>query len=302
MQLSDKKRIGILRGGNGEHYENSLKKGGDFLSHILENFKDKYKPIDIFIDKNDIWHVNSLPIKPTDLIHKVDLVWNLSHPKYGQIIKNLSIPHIGSDHFFSTLEQSRKILEEHMKKIGVKMPRHLILPIYQKDFDGPIERYAIKKAKEVHEKFSSPWIVKSLTADSNIGVHVAETFPELVNAIQDVLQHGVSILVEEFIAGKIAFVHQLAGFRGEDFYTFPFGKYSKEEKEKLNNASEEIYKNFDNLVYLKSNFVLHPKRGIFLTSLEFHPDLEKNSHLNNICESVGAKMHHIVEHLIESSL
>ncbi|MFA6274357.1 MAG: hypothetical protein WC662_04310 [Candidatus Paceibacterota bacterium] len=296
------KKIGILRGGNGEHYENSLKKGGDFLSYVLENFKDKYKPIDIFIDKNDIWHVNGLPIKPADLIHKVDLVWNLSHPKYGQIIKNLSIPHIGSNHFSSTLSQSREMLEKHMQKLGVKMPRHLILPIYQEDFDGPIERYAIKKAKEVHEKFSSPWIVKSLIANSNIGIHVAETFPELILAIQDVLDQKESILVEELISGKNAFMHTVSDFRGEDVYTFPLGKYSKEEKEKLNDITKKLHKHIGASHYLKSNFVLNPTRGIFLTSVEFHPDLEKDSHLHKTCKSVGAEIHQVVDHLIESNL
>ena len=49
-----------------------------------------------------------------------------------------------------------------MKSVGVQMPRSMVLPVYQKDFDGPRERYAIKKAKEVHEKFGAPWMVKSL--------------------------------------------------------------------------------------------------------------------------------------------
>ena len=47
-----------------------------------------------------------------------------------------------------SLENSKEMLKEHMERIGVDMPKHIVLPVYQQDFDGPRERYAIKKAKE----------------------------------------------------------------------------------------------------------------------------------------------------------
>lgn len=49
MPVSTKKRIGILRGGNGKHYALSLKKGGDIISHLHEYLGEKYKPVDIWI-------------------------------------------------------------------------------------------------------------------------------------------------------------------------------------------------------------------------------------------------------------
>jgi len=247
-------------------------------------------------------------------MHRVDIVWNVSHPSFSNIFENLSIPNIGTPAFSKAVGESREILQEHMKKIGVQMPRHFILPVYQKDFDGPRNEYALKKAKEVFEKFSSPWIVRSLTPDLNAGVHVAKTFPELTDAIEDISKHQESILVEELISGKNAFMHTVSNFRGEDIYAFPArsgsetlqgrmtGNFSKSEKEKLIAMAKNIHSHIGASHYLKSNFVLNPKKGIYLTSVEFSPDLKKGSHFNQNCESVGAKMHHVTEHILDLTL
>lgn len=296
------KRVGILRGGVGDYYENSLVKGGEIISHLLENLSDRYKPVDILIDKDGVWHIGGLPIQPADLMHRVDVIWNASHPSFSNIFENLSIPNIGTPAFSKAVGDSREILQEHMKKIGVQMPRHLIIPPFQKDFDEIEYKYIIKKSKEVFEKFPSPWIVKSFTNDSRMGVHVAETFQELVKAIEDGVNLGESILVEELISGKNAFMHTVSNFRGQDIYAFPAGNFSKSEKEKLIAMAKNIHNHIGASHYLKSNFVLNPKKGIFLTSVEFFPDLKKDSHFHKMCESVGAKTHNVIEHILDLTL
>jgi len=47
------------------------------------------------------------------------------------------------------------------------MPRRIVLPLYQRDFDGEENTYARRKATEVFEKFAGPWIVKSFTFEKN---------------------------------------------------------------------------------------------------------------------------------------
>ncbi|MEK7128388.1 MAG: hypothetical protein AAB933_02410 [Patescibacteria group bacterium] len=309
--LVAKKRVGILRGGAGEHYPSSLKKGGDIILHIAENLPDKYKTIDILVDKDYIWHVNGVPVSPGDLAQKVDVIWNTSHPSFSNIVDSLSIPHIGAGPF---LGGSRDILRKHIKSIGVDMPRHVLLPLYQKDFDpryaegsgeasGPREKYAIKKAKAVFEKFGSPWIVKSFTPDSNMGVHFARTFNELVAAINDGVQHEKSILVEEFIPGKVASLHSVPHFRGEEFYVFPpvdvFGACSSEEKEKLSAMARGLHFHLGAKHYLKLDFLLNKRGKIYLLDFDSAPNLNSFSHFAQACESVGAKMHHVVEHILE---
>jgi D-alanine-D-alanine ligase len=300
-----KKRIGILRGGKGKNYGRSLKNGGEVISHINKNLADKYSILDILVDTDGVWHLNGLPVSPSDLVSRVDIVWNLSHPSLSNILENLAIPNVGASAFSYALESSSDLLREHIKGTGVQMPRSILLPVYQKDFDGPRERYSIKKAKEVHEKFGAPWIVKSFTPDISMGIHLAKTFNELVTAIEDGVKHEKSILVEEFIEGKIASIHSLRGFRNEDYYTFPlgnaYGVFSGEEKENLQNITKSLHQHLGAEHYLKSDYILTPRNKIYLIGIALHPDLKIGSHLSEVCEFVGTNIHKIVEHLLESA-
>ena len=297
------KRVGILRGGMGEYYQSSLQKGGEIISHIFENLGNKYKVFDILIDKGGVWHLGGVPIIPADLIHKVDVVWDTTHPSSSTTLDNFSIPNVGVNSFSRILGNSKEMLREHIKKIGVEMSRHIILPVYQKDFDGLWERYAIKKAKEVHEKFPGPWIVQSLTPDLGMGIHIAKTFNELVAAIEDGVKHEKSILVEEFISGKVASMHSISDFRGEDVYTFPFGNtfgnISLNEKEKLATLAKNLHNHIGATHYLKSDFILSPRGKVYLLQVELTPDLKPDSHFSEVCDLVGAKTHHVVEHILE---
>lgn len=306
----DKKNVGVLRGGIFENYDFSLRHGGKIISSINENLSDKWKVFDILIDKENSWHINGLPINPDNLMHKVDIVWNTSHPSYSKILEDFSIPNIGVSHFSKILE-SKEMLKEHMSKVGIKMPRAFVIPLYQEDIDGEVGKYAIKKAKEVHQKFPSPWIIKSLTEDPNMGIHLAQTFMELVDAIMDSIKHKKSILVEEFIVGKRISVHSLKNFRGEDVYSFPPvedkngiiispGKFTNIEKDKLLELAKNAFINSNAKQFLKSNFILHKSGKIYLSSIDYSPNLEENSCFHKACESVGTKAHLVVSHMLDT--
>ena len=307
----DKKKVGVLRGGVGGDYTSSLERGADLISHIVEYLADKYKIVDILVDRDGVWHINGIQAKPADLMYRVDVVWNTAHSSLCSILERLSIPVIGVDSFVHGIGNNRTLLLQHIKELDIKMPQHIILPFYQADFDGPKnarldshqarQEYAEKKAQEVFKKFAGPWIVRSLTHDSGSAVHVAKTLPELANAIEDILVHKTSILVEELIAGQIVPVHSLRDFRGEEIYTLPLGNLPASPKEEITSLTKKLHQHLGQHTYMKSNFLLTPKGRVYLTGLFFHPNLKKASHLSQSLESVGAKVHHFIEHMIEKA-
>jgi D-alanine-D-alanine ligase-like ATP-grasp enzyme len=279
MSDNVKKRVGILRGGAGKHYESSLRKGGEIISHILENLSDKYKTIDILIDKEGVWHINGIPIKPADLMHKVDIVWNTSrHPGSTMALNSLAIPNIGDASFLGFSDINNDILRAHIKNIGIRMPKSIISP---------------RNAREVFEKFSSPWIVKI-----NNEIRLAKTFNELAETIKD----KNNVIIEEFILGRVFSVHSLTGFRGEDVYVFPPKDFATNEKEKIITLVKDLHKHLGVKHYLKSDLIFHPKKGFFLTSVDFSPDFRKGSHFEQSCQYVGAEIYHIIEHILEKRL
>ena len=98
----------------------------------------------------------------------------------------------------------------------------------------------------------------------------------------------------------------MLGFRGQDIYTFPlgntFGNFSLEEKEKLVNLTKILHKHIGAKYYLKSDFVLTPRGKVYLLSIGSMPDLKVGSHFSQVCESVGAKTHQVIEHILEQAL
>lgn len=296
-----KKRIGIIRGGDIGDYDTSLRQGGDLISQIFDNLSDKYKVVDIFIDKEGVWHIGGIKVDIAIIPHKVDVVWNTAHYSIQNIIKNLAIPQISTSVFSNLLKQNHEILNKHLTDLNIKTPKKIILPLYQPDFDGSVEDYVIKKTKEIHQRFGAPWIVRSFTEDQNMAIHVAKTFPELADAILDGVLHQKSILVEEFITGENTSTHSVSGFRGQDIYLFPPENISKQHKIELDRLTKELHKHLGVENYLKTDFTIHPKRGIFVTDIYFHPEIKEGSHFHKMCESVGAKMHHVLEHILEKS-
>jgi len=297
-----KKKVGILRGGEGESYVSSIAKGGELITFILEKLSDRWEPFDILIDKSEVWHMKSLPIKPADLMYRVDIVWNMAHPKFSQILDILSIPNISTSSFSKALEDSRGMLEEHLRSAGVNMPKSIIFPIYQEDIDGPKEKYIDEKTQMVFKKFGAPWIVRSFAPGSHIGVRVAKTYPDLKEAIAEGVSQGTSILVEELIDGKVTALHSVSGFRGDDIYVFPSFGFSPEQNQKLANFSKNLHKHLGINNYLKSDIVWHPKRGMYVTAISVSPNLRVGSHFENSSKYVGAEMHHIIEHILEKTL
>ena len=287
MDLVSKKRVGILRGGDEAHYDASLRHGGDVLAHIFENLSDTYKTVDILVDKDGVWHANGMPILPSALVHKVDVVWNTGHPSLGQVVQHFSIPVVSVSSFSSNLANNRSMLEEHMRGIGIEMPRHIPSP---------------KNAREVFNKFPAPWIVRIILPDSNIvNVQVVKTLPELDSVIEDAALNNKNILVEEFITGLVGAVHSVRGFRGQDIYTFPPENLKADEKEKLMNVAKILHEYLGAQPYLKSNFILAPRGKVYLTGILFTPNLKDGSHFSRSCEYVGAEMHHVIEHILEQA-
>ena len=114
------------------------------------------------------------------------------------------------------------------------------------------------------------------------------------------------IIVEEFIVGKVASVHSVSDFRGEDIYAFPpvnvFGDISADEKRKITNIARNLHNHIGVKHYLKSSFVLNKRGQVYLLSIDSAPNLKPNSTFHQVCESVGAKAHHVVEHILEKAM
>lgn len=301
MQQSNPRiKIGIIRGGV-ENYKDSLLEGKEILSFLNENLYNKYETIDIFLDKENTAHVHGLPVRLDSLLHKANIVWN-TNPYLVNDLENLSIKNISISPFSNIFSNHRSMLEENAKNIDLQMPRHFVIPAYQYDFDGDMDKFAFRKAKEVFEKFGSPWIVHSFGKDSNTGIHIAKTFEQLVDSILDIARSNKSILVEEFITGKVVSLHSVPRFRNQDLYIMHSSNLNMGEKEKLLSAVKNLHSHINAAHYLKSSFVINKRGNIYLINIDLKPNLKEYSDLWNTCENRGLKVSQVLEHIIDQAL
>jgi len=329
-------KVGVIRGGMSGEYEVSLASGAHVLSHLRSDaMSDKYKPVDIFIDRDGIWHINGIPTTMDKIIHKVDVIINALHGDYGedgkvqQILEQWKIPYTGSGPFASAVGYNKFLTKQEFSKLGINTPKHILFPAYQEDFDEPKSRYAQKKAREVWERLPPPWIVKPLTGGSSMGVHVCKTFQSLVDAFEEGVNEKVSVLVEEFIKGKEATVGVIDNFRGKKVYALPPieiripktstffdkdikyngqskeicpGNFTDEEKRELERLAELIHTGLDLSHYSRSDFIIHPKKGIYALEVNTLPGLTNESLMPKALSAVGSNMPEFIEHIIKLAI
>lgn len=325
-------KVGVIRGGISGEYLVSLASGAQVLSHLRsELMNEKYKAIDIFIDRDGTWHVNGIPTTIDKLIHKVDVIINALHGDYGedgkvqQLLEQHRIPYTGSGPLSSAIGYNKFLSKQEFAKLGINTPRHILFPAYQEDFDGPKDEYASIKAREVWERLPPPWIVKPLTGGSSMGVHVCKSFPALVSAFQAGVNEHVSVLVEEFIKGREATVGVINNFRNQSVYALPPieiripktshffdnevkyngqseeicpGNFSYEEKRELERLASLIHSGLDLDHYSRSDFIIHPKKGIYALEVNTLPGLTDQSLMPKALHAVGSTMPEFIEHII----
>jgi D-alanine-D-alanine ligase len=335
-------KVGVIRGGISNEHEVSLASGAQILSHLKgEKLNDKYQAVDIYIDRDGLWHIGGIPITIDKLIHKVDVIFNALHGDYGedgkvqQKLERWKIPYTGSRPLSSAIGYNKLLTKQEFEKLGIKTPRHILFPVYQKDFDSnpsdfspdkdPYQEYAKRKATEVWQKFSPPWIVKPLTGGSSMGIHVCKSFESLVEAIEEGAKQKISVLVEEFIKGKEATVGVIDNFRNQDTYVLPPieiripktssffdkeikyngqsqeicpGNFSEEEKRELESLAHAIHRGLDLSHYSRSDFIIHPKRGIFALEVNTLPGMTEESLMPKAIKAVGSELPEFIDHII----
>ena len=68
MSFAHKTRVAVLRGGPSSEYEVSLKTG----EAVLKSLPQKYEGVDVFIDREGVWHVHGIARTPADALKHVD--------------------------------------------------------------------------------------------------------------------------------------------------------------------------------------------------------------------------------------
>ncbi len=316
-------RVGVLRGGPSNEYDISLQTGGAVLSALRGPLAERYRAHDIFIDKAGNWHMDGMPVDRNDLASRIDVIFNALHGAYGEdgkvqhIFEVHGIPFSGSGSLASAVGMNKTLTKNAFKHHGLKTPHGKSIPV------SSISENVEVVARELFQTFPIPAVVKPVSAGSSVGVSIVRTIAELVPALQEAAKHGDAVLIEEYIPGIEATVGVIEGFRGQELYALPAieirpkakffdykAKYAGESeeivpatfstkiKEELADLARKAHRALGLRHYSRSDFIIHPRRGIYILETNSLPGLTEGSLVPKALRAVGSDTPELVEHLV----
>lgn len=206
-----KTRVAVLRGGPSAEYEISLQTG----SAVLRNLPEEYHGIDIFIDKNGLWHRSGMETSPYQALKNVDVVFNALHGGYGEdgklqrTLESFKVPYTGSRTLPSAISIDKILAKDVFRHEGIRTPRSAELRVSE-DAD--------EKLLAILSGFPLPAIIKPGTSGSSLGVTFARSLEEVERGVRRAFLYSPKVLVEEYIDGTEGTVGIIDGYRGEETY------------------------------------------------------------------------------------
>ncbi len=317
-------RVGILRGGPSAEAEVSLRTGQAVAKSINEHLSDKYRPFDIIIDRNGNWTHEGNPISVTGLHSLVDVVFNALHGTYGEdgkiqsLLEWHKIPFTGSGSASSAIGMNKVMTKKILNSHGIKNPYAVVIS------SGEIQNEPESILRDLFNSFVMPAVVKPSASGSSVGVSIVRKFSDFYPALYNASAHSDEVIVEEYIKGIEATCGVIDHFRGERFYALPpveirpaseffdyNAKYGNETREivpatfssKIKREIEELSKKIHEIMglrhYSRSDFIIHPRRGIYTLEVNTLPGLTEESLFPKALRAVGSDLHHFIEHLLE---
>ena len=317
-------RVGILRGGPSAEAEVSMKTGESVIRSINQHLSDKYRPFDIVIDNTGKWTHEGNPISITGLHSLVDVVFNALHGTYGEdgkiqsLLEWHKIPFTGSGSAGSAIGMNKVMTKKILNSYGIKNP-------YAVTISSPeIQNEPESILRSLFNSFVMPAVVKPSANGSSVGVAIVRKFDDFYPALFNASKYSDEVIVEEYIKGIEATCGVIDHFRGERFYALPpveirpvaeffdyNAKYGNETREivpatfsqKIKKEIEELAKKIHELMglrhYSRSDFIIHPKRGIYVLEVNTLPGLTEESLFPKALRAVGSDLHHFIDHLLE---
>jgi len=315
------KKILVLRGGPSSEYEVSLATG----KSVLEALVDHYVTTDCIIDKNGDWYIKGFKTEPHIAVRSHDVVFNAMHGEYGEdgqvqrLLENLGAKFTGPKSLGASLSMNKVMSKKIFKDLGIKTPLHKLINIT--DNDGNLEQTAVS----IFRSFPMPVIIKPVDRGSSVGVTIARDYNSLINSLISLFVNYDRLLIEEYIPGKEATVGVIEEFRDQKHYAllpveirtasdmlFDYeakysgnteeicpGNFSAEEKQLLQEIAVKAHQALGLRHYSRSDFIIHPRRGIYILETNSLPGLTKESLLPKSIKAVGSDYTQFLKHIID---
>jgi D-alanine-D-alanine ligase len=317
--MSKKQRVAILYGGRSVEHAVSVNSARNIYEYIDKN---KYEPIAIGISTTGQWFVtegvskeieNGKPIglvlnarEPSFIIFengerfKVDIIFPVLHGTDGEdgsiqgLIKAMDIPMVGTDVLGSALAMNKIIAKRLLRQAGLPVTDFLTFNYTEKD--------KIKFAT-ISKKLGTPFMVKSASLGSSVGVTKVKNRKDFDKAVEDAFRYDDEMLAEEYVKGReiecaiLGNTPAEASYPGEiviskayDFYTFDAkyvdpdavqihvpAKLTKTAAEKIRSISLRAFQTLHCLDFSRVDLFLTSRGKVYINEVNTIPGFTNSS-------------------------
>lgn len=216
--MSKKKKVAILYGGRSVEHGVSVNSARNIYEFID---KERFEPLPIGITKSGQWYLTSGVTKdigqgkalglildaqsPGFMLlssgdrMKADIIFPVLHGTDGEdgsiqgLIKAMDIPMVGTGVLGSSISMHKVIAKQLLKAAGLPVTKFLAFHFSQKDEIN---------FKDVKKELGTPFMVKSASLGSSVGVSKVKNEAEFKKAIEDSFRYDDELLIEEYITGR----------------------------------------------------------------------------------------------------
>jgi D-alanine-D-alanine ligase len=216
--MESKKIVAILYGGRSVEHGVSINSARNIFEHID---KEKYEPLAIGINTKGKWFLTKGvdkdidqgqplglildPEKPGFILLassdrlKIDIIFPVLHGTDGEdgsiqgLIKAIDLPMVGTGVLGSAVSMNKIIAKRLLQEAGIPVTKFIAF-----HFDDQ------KKIKfdEIKKKLGLPFMVKSASLGSSVGVTKVSRKSDFKSAVEESFKYDQEILIEQFIEGR----------------------------------------------------------------------------------------------------
>jgi len=321
-------RVGLFFGGVDQEREVSRESAVTVRAHLDQT---KYEVVNIEILSEEKFMLNGTETSFDDVCEYIDIAVLALHGLFGEdgtlqrLLDEHLIPHTGSDALASAVSFSKLLTKEVFERFDIKTP------VYEKvTRDECATKTACKKkAGELFMSFPQPCVVKPTAAGSSLGVSICNTIDEINQGLYKAFEIGDKVVVEEYISGCEATVGVIDDFRDQDIYALPAveiippvekgffdfeTKYNGTTQEicpavlsdkvakELGDIASKVHKTLHLKDYSRTDFIIHPTRGIFALEVNTLPGMSAESLFPKELKAVGVSISDFLDHIIQRNL
>ena len=212
-----KKKIAILFGGRSVEHGVSINSARNIAEYID---REKFEPVLIGISPGGSWHLVeavskdiekgellSVALRPGEFSLstaagkkvQADVVFPVLHGTDGEdgsiqgLIKALDVPMVGTGVLGSAMSMNKLVTKRLLKEAGIPVADFLYHFFSEKNDI---------RFNEVKAKLELPFMVKSASLGSSVGVSKVKSEADFVSAIEEGFRYDDCILIEKFIKGR----------------------------------------------------------------------------------------------------